>query len=67
MSKEEITFYNLFWEVDVPSMQFKALVAVAHVAAVGLAVAHGVTREGSAVAGAARVEDVYKRQAYAFA
>ena len=21
MSKEEITFYNLFWEVDVPSMQ----------------------------------------------
>ena len=38
-------------------MQFEALVAVAHVAAVGLAVAHGVTREGSAVAGAARVDE----------
>ena len=38
-------------------MQLEALVAIAHMAAVGLAVAHGVAREGTAVAGAARVDE----------
>ena len=38
-------------------MQLETLVAIAHMAAVGLAVAHGVAREGTAVAGAARVDE----------